>query len=312
MRKALPAGLGLILALVAAPATGGATGTAFVRQGTPHEALFALAFDGEEGYAAGELGSLFESGDGGATWTEAEGPPTGLSVLGLAAENGRILTVGQLGEIFVHDKDGWLEAENPDANRLFAAAFVGNGSAVAVGAFGTVLRSTDDGKSWQKVQIDWQAVLSDDFEPHLYDVAVAADGAVVLVGEFALVMRSADGGATWQRVHKGEASLFGIAFDGPEGLAVGQDGFVLRTADNGATWTGGESGLGGNLIDVSLKGGTAVAVGVRLAGISEDGGRTWRELKDPRLEEGWYSAAAPRPGGGSVVAGYAGRIVAVD
>lgn len=307
-----PAGLALLFALVAGLPGPGARAADLLREGTPHEALFAVAFDGSDGYAAGNLGSLFETDDGGATWTAIDGPPTDLAVLGIAADAGRVVTVGQLGEIFVRDGDDWAAAANDNEERLFSVALLGDGAAVAVGAFGTILRSTDNGESWTRIPVDWSAVLSDGFEPHLYDVAVASDGAVVAVGEFALVMRSADGGANWQSVHTGEESLFGVALDGAHGLAVGQDGLVLSTSDDGKSWGGGPSGLAGNLIDVSLDGETAVAVGVRVAGISRDAGATWNELEDRQLESGWFPAAAVRPGGGTVVAGYAGRIVAID
>ena len=40
---------------------GEALAAQLVRQGTPHEALFSLAFEGDRGFAAGSLGSLYES-----------------------------------------------------------------------------------------------------------------------------------------------------------------------------------------------------------------------------------------------------------
>ena len=291
---------------------GEALAAQLVRQGTPHEALFSLAFEGDRGFAAGSLGSLYESRDKGLAWSEVEGPPTHLAILGLDVEEDRVLTVGQLGEIFVRDASGWRAGENDSRDRLFAAAFAGDGAAIAVGAFGTILRSSDDGDSWQRVDIDWQSVLPDGFEPHLYDIAIAADGSAVVVGEFSLVLRSVDRGMTWQVAHHRKASLFGVAFDGAVGLAVGQDGIVLRSVDNGRQWRREDSALTGNLVDVALKGETAVAVGVRVAGISHDRGLTWRAVDDPDIEDGWYPAAAVRPDGGGLVAGHAGRIVSVD
>lgn len=289
-----------------------ADGTArLVRQGTPHEALFGIAFDGSRGLAVGALGAVLETSNAGRSWQKVEGPSTNLALLGVAIRGNKGIAVGQLGSTFVTDGGPWRAAQSEAEERLFSVGLVSDRVAVAVGAFGTIVRSLDGGETWQRQEIDWVSVLEEDFEPHLYDVTMTDEGAVVIVGEFGLVLRSEDAGASWRKVRKGEESLFGVAFAGHYGLAVGQDGAVVSTADAGRSWQAVKSGLDANLLDVWLHNDKAVVVGVRSAAISEDGGRSWQRLAEEGLDEGWHqavSAADDLP----VAVGYAGRMLTIE
>ena len=72
--------------------------------------LFAIAWKGENGIAAGDRGVLYMTSDGGRTWTDAKRP-----------------------KLF---------------NWLAGATFNGDGQAIVVGERGIVLRSEDRGASW--------------------------------------------------------------------------------------------------------------------------------------------------------------------
>lgn len=150
-----------------------------------------------------------------------------------------------------------------------------DGTIWASGTKGTVLRSTDDGRSWELRSIAGASTLD------LRDVeAVSAQVAYAMVAgtDTARIYRTSDGGQHWIRqyddVRKG-VFLDGLAFwDRSHGIALGDpmDGhfLVLRTDDGGAHWTQlPEATAPGALPGEAAfaASGTAIAVGA--------GGRAW-------------------------------------
>ena len=288
-----------------------------VRQGTPHQALFAVAFEGSEGLAVGAAGELLASSDAGATW-RTQSVPTQASLLGVSMRNGHAVVVGLSGVVLVRDAAGnWSVATSGTTERLFAVDLDGRGAVVAVGAFGRLLRSTDGGLQWTSIAPDWtQEYTEQGLEPHLYDVALADDGSILVVGEFGLVIQSADGGASWKVRRKDEASLFAIDLgaDGV-GYAVGQGGVIARTADGGARWSEVASGSMANLLDVRrTPRGRVVVTAMRDMLESEDG-MSWRRIAWDDFGSGWYAGVATANSNEAtpvIVVGHAGRIVTLS
>ena len=149
-----------------------------------------------------------------------------------------------------------------------------------MGAFGRALRSSDDGKTWNRVE------LSGAGDKHMNRIVASRDGKRwVIVGERGLMLSSTDGGQSWSVVppfyngslygavqlpdghwvaygmrgnafradanlqHWAKAevpapiSLFNHAL-APDGalLLTGQGGMVLRSTDGGATFTRARGG----------------------------------------------------------------------
>ncbi len=110
------------------------------------------------------------------------------------------------------------------------------------GAAGTVLRTVDGGKSWQRRAVVGAEAL--DFR----DVQAFDDRTAFALtigpGESSRIYKTADGGATWSASHVNrdpKGFLDAIAFwDGQHGLTLGDpvDGrfVILTTDDAGATW----------------------------------------------------------------------------
>lgn len=220
----------LLAAFAAAPAW--AAVVTPVSEGIRHDAFFGLCLDGKNGIAVGDAGVVMESADGGTTW-QRQPNFTRAALLDVNCVPGAQFIVGQEGLIFRRDPEGFTQLDSGSDQRLLAVASKASGLVMAVGGFGTVLRSRDNGESWETLTFDWEAILNDFLEPHLYAVHIADDGAITIAGEFALVLRSTDGGENWEVVNQGEASIFGMYLRDQRGFAVGQDGTVLGTADGG-------------------------------------------------------------------------------
>ncbi len=310
-------GLGSIATAAAAvAATEGDDSLSVLHQGIPHDALYDVCFNGNRGIAVGVAGTVLNSADAGLTWQPQPGF-TDLALLGVSCEGERNIVVGQAGTIFVQEADGWKQVESGTENRLLSVKMNANGLAFAVGGFGAVLRSTDGGLTWAPVDFDWQAILNDFLEPHIFDVAISDQGVVTLVGEFELILRSEDSGDTWTPVNKADASLNSVYFsDVDNGYAVGQKGRILKTADGGLTWSVVDAGSPEILLDVwSSPTGEVVITGIREMLRSDDFGQTWRSVEGGDISVKWYQAINVATAGAEhnvVMVGHSGRIVKIN
>ena len=282
-------------------------------RGTPHDALYDIAFDGSYGLAVGSGGTVLESTDGGRSWAAGVRPNTELALLGVAVEGERRFLVSQSGKIFRYDGAGWSEVESGTDARLFQVALGAGGLVVGVGGFGAILVSQDDGLTWSSPKLDWMAILDDYVEPHLYAVEIVGDR-ITVAGEFGLVLQSPDRGSTWSVVRRGVESIFDFTLNEKGGgIAVGQNGLVLGTSDGGRT--GKElTALGEtNLLGVWQSGTRAFAVGIRGAYASHDSGKTWKSVVRSDIETGWYQAvASSAPRDKPILVGHRGRILELD
>src|SRR5919199_4546185 len=112
---------------------------------------------------------------------------------------------------------------------LHGVACPGPSTCVAVGGGGTLLRSTDGGRTWRSQPSgtpNW-----------LGGVACPSPSTCVAVGFNGTLLRSTDGGRTWRRQPSGTPNpLSGVACLSPSTcVAVGGDA-ILRSTDGGRTW----------------------------------------------------------------------------
>jgi photosystem II stability/assembly factor-like uncharacterized protein len=181
-------------------------------------------------------------------------------------------------------------------------AVSGTKEAWATGTKGTVIRTTDAGKTWSRIDVPGSESL--DFR----DVEILPDGTVVLMsignGESSKILRSSDAGKTWKTVlvNKNEKGFFdGIAFDehGRTGVLFGDpiEGRLdmYRTIDGGVSWTRlpneqrpkllpGEYGFAASGTGVELIGRNIwLATGGSVARVfySANSGKTWSAYKTP-------------------------------
>jgi photosystem II stability/assembly factor-like uncharacterized protein len=141
------------------------------------------------------------------------------------------------------DHLSWQLSPTGVAARLRGLSAVNRHVAWASGSLGTVLRTTDGGKTWQNVSPPGVTDLQ------FRDIqAFDANNAVILSignGELSRVYRTTNGGATWTETFRNtDAAAFYDCmafFDRRHGLAMSDpvDGKfrVLSTSDGGSSWT---------------------------------------------------------------------------
>jgi photosystem II stability/assembly factor-like uncharacterized protein len=321
--------LSVLAAGLSIPAYAAQSNIKTLHSGTQHEAFFGVSFEGNLGYAVGAGGSIYASADKGQSWARQE-TPSQLSLFGVALKNNRAIAVGQFGLILTKQGDQpWQPADSGTTERLFSVGLNSSGVAVAVGSFGTLLRSSDFGRSWEKVAVKWEGNFEDPsgrlgsfFEPSLYGVQVNEDGRVLACGELLLIITSEDGGQTWDFRNAGGSTdagvsptLSGITLRSDNvGYAVGQEGTIYKTVDAGVSWQALPPTTNANLLGVGTQSnGLVIITGMRQMRMSFDDGSKWYSVKGSDISSGWYSGVAFMPGSTApVVVGNRSRMLQID
>lgn len=301
--------------------------------GVAQDRLFGVDMVGARGIAVGGMGRVLITEDGGASWTQ-ESPPTDQALLAVAMAGEHIIAVGQSGVAFVRRwGQPWEAVTTGTQERLLNVALHENGTAVAVGGFGTVLRSSDHGRSWQSAAPDWKAIAAargggDDrtgalSEPTMFAVQILPNGEILIAGELAYILKATPRRAGWTLVHGGAnasgaiaPSLHDIAIgrDG-SGFAVGQEGVILKTIDGGNSWEQKPTpSSGANLLAVERRDAEWVfALGMRTALYSRDGGESWQALQALDVGLNWYSdIEAVSVDGPLLAVGHSGRVIRIQ
>jgi photosystem II stability/assembly factor-like uncharacterized protein len=160
--------------------------------------------DEQNGWACGEYGHIYGTSNGGATWRKLAGR------YGISQDTGEI------------------EADD----YLFQIQAIDPRTAWAVGIDGIVVKSTDGGVHWQKLQKSFPGT-------HLFGVAYK-EGTIVMCGKGLLASGSADAG-TLRRAKADPSIEYGwmncVRPRGKAGFAaVGKAGWIYLSDDAGASW----------------------------------------------------------------------------
>ncbi len=144
------------------------------------------------------------------------------------------------GSVFRSTDDGQTfervaRAPSPLYEVKFTAPDIGH----ALGVNGTILTTTDAGKTWNRIQSGTKTKL---WAAHFVNEKTGVIGGGDTPwqnqdrssGE---IRRTTDGGKNWKTVFSGEKRISDFAFiDKQTGYAAGVGGTILRTDDGGATW----------------------------------------------------------------------------
>ncbi|MGA0609639.1 YCF48-related protein [Caldimonas sp. KR1-144] len=185
--------------------------------------LTAVRFvDARNGWAAGHLGVILKTADGGASWA--------LQLDGMRAAERLAASLREAGNARLAQR---MLEEGPD-KPFFDLDFAPDGrSGFAVGAYNLAFATRDGGASWQPIATR----LPNPKSLHLYGVRIVG-GAVYVAGEQGLLLRSDDAGTAFRALevpYKG--SFFGLlAARSGTLIAYGLRGNAVRSSDQGAHW----------------------------------------------------------------------------
>lgn len=210
----------------------------------------------------------------------------------------------QSGKRKIHYRDRFYGIAKADDKAIWLA-----------GSNGNILKSLDEGESWEAQQTPrryclqdiacwdenravavgdrgvilvtndsgktWQEVEApkSEIENKLFDVTTLENGEAYAVGAMGMILYTADWGSTWvRRGGEEDRALNSIAFtDRDTGVIVGEFGKVLKTVDGGKTWTAKTTSMEITLMAVSFRDGlNGIAVGLDgLVLKTEDTGESW-------------------------------------
>ena len=151
--------------------------------------------DERNGFALGAYGIMLQTRDGGSTWS------------------------------LISDR-----LDNPDDFHLYGIARSVSGTLLVAGEAGTLLRSRDDGESWDRPDAPYQG--------SFFGIIAARDGGFIVFGLRGNVFRSTDEGDSWVAVETGDERtlLSGMTRSDGTIVLVGSAGAVLASNDNGASF----------------------------------------------------------------------------
>ena len=189
-------------------------------------------------WLVGSYGKILRSNDRGSTWYMQESNTEKHFQDISSWDSKRAVLVGNSGVVFITEDAGenWREIDVPKneiANKLLRVHTYSNGEGWSVGEFGTILRTSNYGRSWEQARDNEDVILN--------DIIKFGNDQVIAVGEFGTILRSDDDGLSWNSVELNfeiESSLMAIEFkDDLNGIAVGLDGLIIHTDDGGVTWS---------------------------------------------------------------------------
>ena len=185
--------------------------------------------------------------------------------------------------------EAWEKIESGAEDSLLCdATFVDRENGWAVGIKGTIIHSTDGGKTW--------SAQSSGTEKNLVSVTFPDLRNGWVVGEFGTILHTEDGGASWEAQTCEEIqtnndmfsydwrpmpALYAVRFPNQNtGLVIGADGIILKTDDGGKRWRKVQSHTEVPLYAIETIGNRFWVVGSRGTYLaSHDAGETW-QVKD--------------------------------
>jgi photosystem II stability/assembly factor-like uncharacterized protein len=203
--------------------------------------LGAVSFaDAANGWAVGDAGTIFRTGDGGATWY----PQTsniGEGITSVKALDANLVYAAIRTGGVLKTTDGGASWRRQDTHAdlgLFDIDFIDANNGWASGSNGIVVRTVDGGANWFRLPFN--------VDVRLYGVDFIDGNVGWVAGN--TIWRTNDGGGSWARQSGGEVNktVEDIhVIDGEQAWGVGDEGMVVRTVD-GVHWTREAEGLVGS------------------------------------------------------------------
>ena len=182
--------------------------------------------------------------------------------------DGAIVSVGTRGIVLISEDQGasWKQASIPTRSMLTGVFFHDRNLGWAVGHDAVILKTTDGGETWRRVNYD------PDLEMPLFDVVFSDANHGMAMGAYGLVLVTDDGGETWTEQLMSVSDL---------GAAEVEDELAVEEgADDGSSWEEDEAAADYHLnkIVAVADGRFYVAAEAGHVYRSDDGGNEWLRL----------------------------------
>jgi photosystem II stability/assembly factor-like uncharacterized protein len=189
----------------------------------------------DHAWAVGHDGLILHSDDGGFSWAEqhrSQEPDRPLLDVWFADPQ-RGMAIGAYGLLLSTEDGGrtWRDhLGNDDGAHANAIAEAPDGTLYIAGEFGSILRSDDRGRNWQRLPSPYQG--------SFFGLLVLQDGAILVFGLRAHLFRSEDRGHTWQQIETGTAAtlLAGLVRADGSIVIAGLNGVLLLSDDGGRSF----------------------------------------------------------------------------
>ncbi|WP_321393644.1 WD40/YVTN/BNR-like repeat-containing protein [Emcibacter sp.] len=195
------------------------------------------------------------------------------------------------------DASTWTYGDIETSEDVVDLACDPDGNYWIVGSFTLILKSEDQGKTWQDLSIGEDALLS--------RIQFLSAGHAVITGEFGVVYVSADGGNSWSPTGPVPNEFYSAASyfrSENEGWVGGLQGIILHTEDGGQTWVRQPSGTSSPIYNIFETGQALYALGDQGTLLKFDG-EHWRSLDVAGLGFGYLRAAVAAGEDQIIVAG---------
>ena len=168
-------------------------------------------------------------------------------------------------------------AKEPALQENFYGVYIAENRSWIVGYYGTILHSSDRGKTWQ--------IQASPTRRALFSVRFVSALNGWINGGYGTVLHTLDGGKTWhtQPLHTTEHLFASHWLDESHGWMAGSRGMTIRTTDGGRSWTNfsvpGDFTFSAVHFVNPLRGWLAGEFGAIFQTL--DGGKSWRKQKSP-------------------------------
>jgi photosystem II stability/assembly factor-like uncharacterized protein len=246
-------------------------------------------------YAGTDGAGVFQSGDGGVSWTPWNAGLDNLAVTAIAVVSPRVYAATD-GGVFLHrEAEGSWEAINSGlTDRAITALAAPTGEPAELYAAtqsGKVFHTKDGGASWSETaQGPWKRTVR--------SLVLAGSPPALWVATDRGIFRSDNGGGSWSASNSGLTTLQVSALqpdpaDAATLYAVTANG-VFRCA-NGGGWTALARESGSAVFSIAPAAGLLYAGGDGAVWKSADGGKSWKSLSLSRVEPPSDSPNSPKP-----------------
>jgi len=201
---------------------------------------------------------LFDAVFGNNTFVAVGYSPSANNLSGVTFGNNTFVAVGDSGSI-VRSTDNGSSFDNTTSPTANSLSGVtfGNNTFLAVGDSGSIVRSTDNGTSWDNAT-------TDNSTANNLSGVTFGNNTFVGVGSSGNIVRSTDNGTSWDNATTDNSTannLSGVTFGNNTFVAVGDTGNIVRSTDNGTSWDNATSPTANNLSGVTFGNNTFVGVG---------------------------------------------------